>query len=122
MNKERFKNRVKFLALIIAAGLLAIIVFLVTVFLGRKTDFSSPRLGPQGSPERRSTAEIIFSCLSTMIICVVTALHFDLPINTSHRLSFMQRLRTKLHWRATMFKLITWSLGLLAPECIVFWS
>ncbi|WAO95571.1 Hypothetical protein NCS54_01320000 [Fusarium falciforme] len=59
------------------------------------------------SPNVRGSLDIIQSCVLTLVACIYTALHLDVPIKTSSRFIFLQ----KLKWVA---------LTLFAPEIALF--
>ena len=62
------------------------------------------------NPPYRGTADILWSCILTLVACVYTAMHLDISIK--HR-SSSRRVVSKLRW--TM-------LALLAPELIFSWA
>lgn len=61
---------------------------------------------------------IVYSCLTTMAICTISAMHFDLTNNTSHRLGFREKIVSREFWKAIGRKLGIWSAGLLMPEIL----
>ena len=61
----------------------------------------------KGDPDYRGTFNIMSACISTLLICVWTAIHDDI---TKGR-----------RWHEVMLRKMCWFLvGLLAPECILY--
>jgi hypothetical protein len=60
-----------------------------------------------GKPKQRDTFGILSVCLTTMIICVWSAVHLDIP-NTRH--SSTRRFLTRVFWSL---------IGLIAPEILL---
>ena len=61
----------------------------------------------KGDPDYRGTFNIMSACLSTLLICVWTAIHDDV---TKGR-----------QWHEVVLRKMCWFLvGLLAPECILY--
>ena len=61
----------------------------------------------KGDPDYRGTFNIMSACLSTLLICVWTAIHDDI---TKGR-----------RWHEVVLRKMCWFLvGLLAPECILY--
>lgn len=82
---------------------------------------ASSRLGFQHGTKGRSTMDIIYSCISTMIICTISATHFDLP-NISFRFFNLWTMKSgplKCH---VLFKASVWLIVLLGPEVAVGWA
>jgi hypothetical protein len=65
-------------------------------------------------PEGRGTYGLLSTCLLTMILCVWTAVHLNLPEHRRHSVSYLPSFQTlrKLRWLL---------IGLFAPE-VVSWS
>lgn len=59
------------------------------------------------SPEIRGTTTILWSCIITLVACIYTALHLNVPANTRK----MSMLGEKLKW---VF------IGLIAPEVVLY--
>lgn len=59
------------------------------------------------SPEIRGTATILWSCILTLIACIFTALHLNVPSNTRK----WPMLQEKLKWVL---------IGLIAPEVVLY--
>lgn len=97
---------------------IVLIISVVATELRTKVDASSARVGFQTSDRRRTSMDVIFSCLSTMLICTISAIHFDLPDDTSDELDFWE-IRSKPILAAMVMKVFYWSLALLAPELFV---
>lgn len=60
-----------------------------------------------GSPEIRGTTTILWSCIITLVACIYTALHLNVPANTQK----MSMLGEKLKWVL---------IGLIAPEVVLY--
>ena len=71
------------------------------------TALSNPSYNWEAEPKRRGTVGIISLCFSTMIICVWSTLHFDVPIR---RYTVTRRFFLQMSWM-----IIT----LLAPEVLL---
>ena len=74
------------------------------------TNTTSPTNPPylwEGEPKKRGTFGIISFCFSTLIICIWSALHFNIPIR---RYTATRRLFLQVSW---MF------IALLAPELLL---
>ena len=75
------------------------------------TNTTSPTNPPyvwEGEPKKRGTYGIISFCFSTLIICIWSTLHFNIPIR---RYTATRRLFVQVSW---MF------IALLAPELLLF--
>ena len=75
------------------------------------TNTTSPTNPPyvwEGEPKKRGTYGIISFCFSTLIICIWSTLHFNIPIR---RYTATRRLFVQVFW---MF------IALLAPELLLF--
>lgn len=59
------------------------------------------------SPSVRGTADILWSCISTLAACVYTALHLNVPSNTGT-------------WPVLRLKILWVLVALLAPEIVVY--
>jgi len=86
------------------------VAFSLALHFGHIVSFpsSDPRLGYQSGSDHRSTLSIIWSCLSTIFICVYTAMHHNVP-KTRHN-SALKALIDKVLWVI---------LGIAVPELIV---
>lgn len=60
--------------------------------------------------------------MTTIVICTVSAAHFDLPDNNAHRLSVLKRMRSRDFWREVWSKLVTYAIVFIAPEYFVWRS
>ncbi|EJC99831.1 uncharacterized protein FOMMEDRAFT_112880 [Fomitiporia mediterranea MF3/22] len=80
---------------------------------------SDSHVGFQTDSGGRSTMDIIATCTSTLVSCVYSSVHFDVPHGTSHRLTFFEKIRSKEFWLELYGKFSFWLLGLLAPEMLV---
>ncbi|KAF7551984.1 hypothetical protein G7Z17_g4608 [Cylindrodendrum hubeiense] len=60
-----------------------------------------------GSPEIRGSTTILWSCIITLVACIYTALHLNVPANTQK----MAMLGEKLKWVL---------IGLIAPEVVLY--
>jgi hypothetical protein len=69
-----------------------------------QTVFATPWVD---SPHVRGTSDLIRSCVLTLLACVYTALHLNVP----RKQGIWAMLRSKLRWTL---------LGLLAPEIVLF--
>jgi hypothetical protein len=58
-------------------------------------------------PELRGTISILWSCIITLIACIFTALHLNVPVNTKK----LPMLREKFKWVM---------IGLIAPEVVLY--
>ena len=59
---------------------------------------AEPRVGFQPGLKTRSTMDIINSCLATMIVCIISAIHFDIShYDAKYRKlrGFCKKMRTK---------------------------
>ena len=75
------------------------------------TNTTSPSNPPyvwEGEPKKRGTFGIISFCFSTLIICIWSTLHFNIPIR---RYTATRRLFVQVSW---MF------IALLAPELLLY--
>jgi hypothetical protein len=59
-------------------------------------------------PNRRGTFQLILSCLLTLVLCVWTAVHLNVPLENA---TLLHRLATKTKW--VLF-------GVFAPELVVY--
>lgn len=101
----------------IAVVVILSIVLVVAVSIAElptNVDASSSRVGFKSGDGTRTTMDIVFSCLSTMIICTISAIHFDLPGNVSSYFRFFNLAGPR--WDTTTTKVLNWLLGLLMPE------
>lgn len=79
-------------------------------------------VGFQSSDPIRSTMDIVFSCVSTTIICTISVMHFNISARATHRLSFKEKLRSKDFWMETLRKVAYWLMCLLMPELLMMMS
>lgn len=121
---DRPDNRWFLGAKISAVASLSIALFLAVVItdLRSRHHSSSSLVGFQPSSKGRSTMDIVYACVTTMVICTISAVHIDLPFNTSHRLEFGEKLFTIDFWLEMARKVVIWSIALLMPEVAVFWA
>lgn len=97
---------------------LAIVMSFLALSHGKPTAPSPSRVGFQHDCGTRGTMDIIFSCTSTMLVCVVTAVHFGLPANNSHRLSLKEKIKSRDYYKILAFKAFVYTSGLIVPECV----
>lgn len=101
-------------------------VFAVVVALSQirlmKSQSSSTLVGFQHAVHQRSTMDIIYSCISTTIICTISATHLNIPKRDADRLGFWEKIRSKTFWTEVGRKLGYWAVGLLMPEFVVLFS
>ncbi|KAI0766419.1 hypothetical protein BD413DRAFT_717722 [Trametes elegans] len=125
---ERFVSTNYLLRHIVVLGLLvaltlctSFLAYFLAIHYGHPTQFSSsdPRVGFQTAPGGRDTMDIISSCASTLITCVYSSVHFDVPRSYAHRLSFGQKLRSRDYWLELWTKVTFWLLGVFSPEMLV---
>ena len=58
-----------------------------------------------------------------MIICIITAVHFNIPARAERRSGFWWGiLLNGDSWKIALFKFFTWTGGMLAPEAIGLWA
>ncbi|GJE92304.1 hypothetical protein PsYK624_084580 [Phanerochaete sordida] len=110
------------LALLVILTLLAsTLAYALAVHYGHPTQFSSsdPRVGFQAGTSGRDTMDIISACASTLITCVYTSVHFDVPRSYAHRLPLLQKLRAKDYWLELWTKASFWLLAVFSPEMLV---
>ena len=78
---------------------------------------SSPRLGFHRHHDRDSL-DIIYGCLSTLAICVISVVHFPIFEDEPHAKSARWPVFSKV-WNLLLFKIFTWTFcSLLMPEII----
>ncbi|KAH9854730.1 hypothetical protein C2E23DRAFT_912830 [Lenzites betulinus] len=96
-------------------------IYLVLLHYGRPTQFSSsePRVGFQADSGGRASMDIISACASTLLTCVYSSVHFDVPRSHAHRLSFLRKVRTRDYWLELWAKITFWLLGVFSPEMLV---
>lgn len=125
---ERFVSTRHLLRHIIVLALLmvltlctSIIVYVLAIHYGHPTQSSpsDPRVGFQGDAGGRDTMDIISSCASTLITCVYSSVHFDVPRSEAHRLGLFSKLRSKDFWLELWAKVTFWLLGIFSPEMLV---
>lgn len=99
---------------------------MVVVTVGKirsmKWQSSSTPVGFQHSDSQRSTMDIIYSCISTTIICTISVIHFNIAERKARRLAFWEKIRSDDFWTEVRRKLGYWSVGLLMPEIVVLVS
>lgn len=125
---ERFVSTNYLLRHIRVLGLLMILTLCVSIsayilalHYGRPTQFSSfePRVGFQADSGGRDSMDIISACASTLITCVYSSVHFDVPRSFAHRLSLRQKLVARDYWLELWVKVTFWLLGVFSPEMLV---
>ncbi|EIW59211.1 uncharacterized protein TRAVEDRAFT_64377 [Trametes versicolor FP-101664 SS1] len=125
---ERFVSTNDLLHHIRALGLLIVLTLCVSIsayilalHYGRPTQFSSfePRVGFQADSGGRDSMDIISACASTLITCVYSSVHFDVPRSFAHRLSLRQKLVARDYWLELWVKVTFWLLGVFSPEMLV---
>lgn len=77
-----------------------------------------PNWGFQTDSGNRSTMDIIYLCLTTMIVCSITALHFDLP-SEEHSVGPWFMGTPRKNPLKALNKAAKWIVGVLMPEAIV---
>ena len=99
----------------------SIIAYVLAIHYGHPTQFSpsDPRVGFQSGAVGRDTMDIISACASTLITCVYSSVHFDVPRSEAHRLPFSSKLRSKDFWLELWAKTTFWLLGIFSPEMLV---
>ena len=103
-------------------GVLVGLVISVPIFVtimhdARNISLPQERVESQCTSCGRSTMTIVSECLATMFICVVTAMHFDVPPKPANRQSFRKRLCSG-QWMIWMWKLCWWIMAFLAIEVV----
>ncbi|EIW59218.1 uncharacterized protein TRAVEDRAFT_19701 [Trametes versicolor FP-101664 SS1] len=125
---ERFVSTNDLLHHIRALGLLIVLTLFVSIsayilalHYGHPTEFSSsePRVGFQADSGGRDSMDIISACASTLITCVYSSVHFDVPRSYAHRLSLRQKLVARDYWLELWVKATFWLLGIFSPEMLV---
>lgn len=108
---------------ILSVGVLSasIGLYCAAIYFGRPTQFSSsdPRLPFQSDSGGRDTMDIISACSSTLITCVYSSVHFNIPRGYAHRLPFSQKIQSKDYWLDLWGKATFWLLGIFSPEMLV---
>lgn len=79
-------------------------MFNITTLMAPVTGGGAARRGWVDQPNQRGTMDIVWSCLSTLFICLWTMLHLNLPAPDDGRWAIL--------WRKARWLL----LGVLAPE------
>ena len=92
-------------------------VYIAVMHSATDTPLPPGRVGFQASSGGRSTMGIVSECLATMFICVVTAVHFDIPPRPANKRSFWTELCSG-GWMIRMWKLGWWIAALLAVEFV----
>ncbi|KAI9058410.1 hypothetical protein FKP32DRAFT_1581665 [Trametes sanguinea] len=125
---ERFVSTNYLLRHIVVLGLLvvlalcvSIVTYVLAIHYGRPTQFpsSDPRVGFQSGSSGRDTMDIISSCATTLVTCIYSSVHFDVPRSYVHRLPFFSKVTTRDYWLELWTKVSFWLLGLLSPEMLV---
>lgn len=100
---------------------LSIVTYVLVMHYGARTQFASsdPRAGWEPAPQGRDTMDIISSCLSTLITCIYSSVHFDVPRSTVHRDPLLRKLRSRDYWLELWVKASFWLLGVFSPEMLV---
>ncbi len=99
----------------------SIIAYILALHYGHATQFSSsePRVGFQADSGGRDSMDIISACASTLITCVYSSVHFDVPRSYAHRLSLRQKLVARDYWLELWVKVTFWLRGILSSEMLV---
>ncbi|KAI0372216.1 hypothetical protein BV20DRAFT_1112137 [Pilatotrama ljubarskyi] len=99
----------------------SIITYTLVLHYGQPTQFSSsdPRAGFQAGSSGRDTMDIISASASTLITCVYSSVHFDVPRSYAHRLPLLQKLRSRDYWLELWTKVSFWLLAVFSPEMLV---
>jgi hypothetical protein len=99
----------------------SIVTYVLVIHFGHPTTFSTsdPRVGFQPDSGGRDTMEIISSCASTLITCVYSSVHFNVPYSSAHRLPVLAKLRSRDFWLELWTKITFWLLGIFSPEMLV---
>ena len=111
--------------MIVISGVISAVVYPMVLRKSETTIFSpsSPRLGFQPSvPSPRTTISIAFSCISTMVICIITAVHFNIFPRNGRPRGFWSMLFNVDNWWIAFVKIFTWTGGMLAPEGVTLWA
>ena len=98
-----------------------LLFYYLLVLRSPKTDFSDskfPRVGFRKS-SGRDTMGIVWGCVSTLLVCVISTAHLSCHENKSHRLSTGRKLRSMAFYAKLIGKLYIWTLcALLIPEVL----
>ncbi|KAI0822332.1 hypothetical protein BC628DRAFT_1422000 [Trametes gibbosa] len=96
-------------------------VYVLTLHYGHPTAFSSsdPRVGFQADSGGRASMDVISACASTLLTCVYSSVHFDVPRSHAHRLPLGRKLRAREYWLELWAKITFWLLGVFSPEMLV---
>ena len=111
---------VALVSLSLPAGGLGALIYHFILRHGKQTTFDPPdsRIGFQASPGGRGTMDIVFSCAATMLVCIVTVVHLDVPPQPPPRgAGKLERLL--YYFTRYGYKYVLWSAGLIAPEILV---
>ena len=106
------------------AGSLAAVMFARALQSGKPTVFppSEPRVGYQPSVcNRRSTLDIVLPCAATMVVCLYTAQHRNVPPKFSEKRGFWNKLRSG-GWLVVLRNATSFVAGLVCPELIAFFA
>ncbi|KAI0632169.1 hypothetical protein C8Q77DRAFT_1074230 [Trametes polyzona] len=125
---ERFVSTIYLLRHIRVLGFLVVLTLVTSItayalalHYGHPTTFSSsdPRVGFQTDSGGRASMDIISACASTLITCVYSSVHFDVPRSDAHRLPFLRKLRSRDYWLELWAKATFWLLAVFSPEMLV---
>lgn len=122
---ETYKANLGLMLMIVLSGIISAVVYPMVLRKSKATVFSpgSSRIGFQPSvAQPRSTMDIAFACISTMVICIITAVHFDIPARGQRGSGFWGIVFNGDSWRIAVIKIFTWTGGMLAPEGVGLWA
>lgn len=106
---------------IVVLSVILVVVVSISKIRSEKSQSSPSTVGFQHS-SRRSTMDIVNSCISTMIICAISVMHFNIPKSTAHRLNFWEKIKSPDFWAEAWNSVSHWFVGLLVPEVLVLLS
>ncbi|KAI0657379.1 hypothetical protein C8Q70DRAFT_285869 [Cubamyces menziesii] len=115
------RNIIVLVLLVVIALSSSIVIYVLTTHYGHPVTFSSsdPRVGFQGDSGGRHTMDIVSSCATTLITCIYSSVHFDVPRSYAHRLAGWRKFITREYWLELWSKVTFWLLGLFSPEMLV---
>ncbi|KAI0766352.1 hypothetical protein BD413DRAFT_636018 [Trametes elegans] len=123
VSTDRLLRHIAILGLLVAFTIAtSIIIYFLAIHYGHPTQFpsSNPHVGFQGDSGGRDTMDIVVSCATTLITCIYTSVHFDVPRSYAHRLaSWPKKLRSHDFWLELWTKVSFWMLGVFSPEMLV---
>lgn len=73
-----------------------------------RSNYNLTKVGWTDEPPGRGTLSILVSCISTLVLCVYSAIHLNLPSRNEGRFQYM--------WRHFKWSLI----GIFGPELVVW--